>query len=872
MKRKIFSTLFALVLACSLSLVTAVPSQVAAEGSEEVTLVATHAGIAEWSIAQQHIGDYSIHLVAPGKCDWDDWAGTYADALIQIPLEGTTLEGLTLNEIVDMSWWNYLVNGYPPALRIKLDVDGDGSSDYHLVAEFAYQEWDGTGFAYTGTPWVPYTHYKPGLEATNDFYYPTYDTWMQTFHTTDNVSGARPDDTETSTVHSDTIFWVMVVGGVYGVDWHSAPYANLPSYFATLNDYKTSAVSNLDSSGTLPVLGDAKVLMLEFAITNEIGLTGDPAGHEVYFTDLTINGEPYPLELPPGPLTVDDDRAENPDAYFQTIQGAIDCAVAGETIVVAAGTYEENIVVDKSLTIQAASSPVIDGGGNLGPGVHITAANVTFQGFTITNFTCTPTAGIGALLVEGDGAIIDDNTIYDIVTTGDPINDPAGIGIDVHASNVEVTNNIVHDVGSIGIRVRHDWDTAPTVSNNVLLENNEVYRTANTGVLVTGYAKGVTVRQNEIYESLEPTEYSLFVHYGAEDVLIENNIIRDPYDSIYGHNVVLAGCDNVTISGNAITGATSGKNIYILSDYAPWVDSEMLSTNTTITNNDIQNGKWGVRISNAGATDASDMAATTTINFNNISGNTEYGVENAIATSVDAEDNWWGNASGPVPATPPPGYDSYGDAVSTKVDPQPWLLEQVTEAVPEPPTFDKTLALKDKWTLASTDKEVAAGTAWVGTTAFDDDSTIVAYKYTAGPSGGYTQVTLATQLTSVDAYYIKTASGGGVGINYSTTGAPGVVTKTLGAGWNIISCAAETDAYTLLSQLRYVQVGEQQGTGLTTLIGQGGYNQYLATTISITLVTDAEWTAIATTPVTLNAFDGYWVQMNAGKSFGVIPD
>lgn len=250
------------------------------------------------------------------------------------------------------------------------------------------------------------------------------------------------------------------------------------------------------------------------------------------------------------------------------------------------------------------------------------------------------------------------------------------------------------------------------------------------------------------------------------------------------------------------------------------------------------------------------MAATTTINFNNISGNTEYGVENAIATSVDATNNWWGNASGANYTAA--AYDiAYGDIVSADVDYEPWLLEEQETAT----TFDKTLALKDGWTLVSTDKEVATGTAWTAT---------LAYKYTAG--SGYTQVTLATELTSVDAYYLKTSGGGGVGINYSTS-APGVVTKTLSAGWNVISCAGETDAYTLLSQLRYVQIGEQQGTGLTNLVGQGSYNQF-TDSISKTLVTDNEWLAITPnyTPLPLSAFDGYWVQMNAAKSFGVIPD
>ena len=353
-----------------------------------------------------------------------------------------------------------------------------------------------------------------------------------------------------------------------------------------------------------------------------------------------------------------------------TIQEAINNATTSETIDVAAGTYNENLVINKSLTVQGENrdTTIIDGGGMLGPGVDIQADDVTFQGFTIKDFTASPIAGIGAILVEGDNAVINDNIIKDITSTEA---EPAGIGIDVHADNVQVTNNIVHDVGSIGIRVRYDWVNPPIESNNVLLDNNEVYRTANTGLLITGYAKGVTITNNEIYESLEPTPYNLFVHYGASDVVIDNNNIHDPYDSIYGHNLVLAGCDNVVISDNTISGATSGKNLYILSDYAPWYDINALSTNIEITDNEILNGKWGIRIANAGAIDASQMASTTTINNNIIEGNTEYGVENMIATNVDATYNYWGEPNGPS------GEGSGdGDAVSENVLYEPWAYDE----------------------------------------------------------------------------------------------------------------------------------------------------------------------------------------------------
>jgi hypothetical protein len=72
--------------------------------------------------------------------------------------------------------------------------------------------------------------------------------------------------------------------------------------------------------------------------------------------------------------------------------------------------------------------------------------------------------------------------------------------------------------------------------------------------------------------------------------------------------------------------------------------------------------------------------------------------------------------------------------------------------------------------------------------------------------------------------------------------------------------------------LRYAEVGTQQGVGLTSVVSQGDYNQF-TNSFYVTLVTDAEWTAIDDGGgITLSPFDGYWVYLNADKIFGVIPD
>jgi len=74
-----------------------------------------------------------------------------------------------------------------------------------------------------------------------------------------------------------------------------------------------------------------------------------------------------------------------PDDY-STIQKAISNANSGDTIYVRAGTYYENLIVDKSVTLEGENrdTTIIDGGGN-GDVIRVAADYITITGFTITN-------------------------------------------------------------------------------------------------------------------------------------------------------------------------------------------------------------------------------------------------------------------------------------------------------------------------------------------------------------------------------------------------------------------------------------------------------------------------------------------------------
>lgn len=71
---------------------------------------------------------------------------------------------------------------------------------------------------------------------------------------------------------------------------------------------------------------------------------------------------------------------------YSTIQEAIDDANGGDTIFVRAGTYYENVTVDKTVTLRGEDKTmtIIDGQ-EVGKTVTVVANNVIIEVFTVTN-------------------------------------------------------------------------------------------------------------------------------------------------------------------------------------------------------------------------------------------------------------------------------------------------------------------------------------------------------------------------------------------------------------------------------------------------------------------------------------------------------
>jgi len=350
-KRRIFSVLFALVLVLALMPVMAVPVAAQDEMPDAIVFPFELGGkaggnyIAEYSTTQIHTGSSSVHLATTGT------VGNGDEARIRIDFsafpEG---EMPTLGDIESISWYEYLVTGYPPHVDIKVDTDGDGIEDDALVIEYAYNT---------------VAHYGET--------YPTYGAltgeWYQTFS----------DDGNGPAVIGDT-----------ANAWPTTGPAGPPADVChTLAEWKAGI-----TYGSKTIDASTSVLALEIEVDNW-GVQS-----EAYVDDIVINDMPVF-----GQIQDAIDAAEAGDTI--TVAAGTYSTATGETFPIT--VTRSNITIQGA----GEGSTIIDASGAVG-GVHITSSNgVTFTGFTIKNVNGTTAALRPLYLLTASNCLISDVLITD---------------------------------------------------------------------------------------------------------------------------------------------------------------------------------------------------------------------------------------------------------------------------------------------------------------------------------------------------------------------------------------------------------------------------------------------------------------------------
>jgi nitrous oxidase accessory protein len=154
-------------------------------------------------------------------------------------------------------------------------------------------------------------------------------------------------------------------------------------------------------------------------------------------------------------------KVGGPDADFPLISPAIFAARDGDVIVVAAGVYREDLVIDRRLALIGVGRPTLFGTGQ-GTVVTILAAGSELRGFTIEGSGLGQTNEMDAAVqVSSNGNRITDNVLrrvfYGVVVT--------------NAANNEIADNHVHGLADLPFGRRGDGIYLYRAPDNLVARN-----------------------------------------------------------------------------------------------------------------------------------------------------------------------------------------------------------------------------------------------------------------------------------------------------------------------------------------------------------------------------------------------------------------
>jgi len=256
-----------------------------------------------------------------------------------------------------------------------------------------------------------------------------------------------------------------------------------------------------------------------------------------------------------------------------TIQNAINASVEGDTIRVYEGTYYENVVVNKSVSLIGNGSDIttIEWRG-FGDVVTITEDWVNMSGFMVTGSGTSWLYGNVGIRVESDNNLIIENNCSN-----------KGYGIYLSYSNNNTFENNTMDENGICISGRiENWNSHTIETTNTVNEKS-VYYYKNVSGFIVPKGAGQVILANCTWINVENQNCS----NGSHGILIgysSNITLTNNTCSTNNHNGIrLEYSSNCILENN--TSNNSGSGISLSS-----------SNDCTITNNICSNNRYGISL------------------------------------------------------------------------------------------------------------------------------------------------------------------------------------------------------------------------------------------------------------------------------------
>ena len=262
-----------------------------------------------------------------------------------------------------------------------------------------------------------------------------------------------------------------------------------------------------------------------------------------------------------------------PGQSDETIQLAVDAAAAWDTVNIEAGTYIEQVWINKNLTVVGAGmTTVIQSPTTLDSSfVHsgtkhailsiVDDANVSVSGLTVAGAGNGGTVGSDfvGIGVYNAHASINDVTVQgvrDMPLNGSQRGRAIFVGNDSGTHVVSVTNSTIKDYQKNGIDIRESGGTlSATITGNTITGTGPTGEIAQNGIVLLGGVQGTvadnTIMGHEYTTTGTDSTGILLYNNGIETVAVANNTLSGNDVGVYTFN------SDATVVANSITGGSS---------------------------------------------------------------------------------------------------------------------------------------------------------------------------------------------------------------------------------------------------------------------------------------------------------------------------
>lgn len=275
----------------------------------------------------------------------------------------------------------------------------------------------------------------------------------------------------------------------------------------------------------------------------------------------------------------------------ESIQAAVDKAGDGDTVIVQAGMYPENVIVNKRVTLWGQGNPVIDGQGSGSP-LSITTDGVTVDGFSMRN---------SGSSLYASGIKISSNRNF--IVNNSFMNNQYGIYLIPPTRGNDLLNNTVFNNSFYGIYIPNSMDT--DVHSNIIVNNRIgimvetsyfLSFTGNTVSYNTGDAIDVRLTHSSQFDGnivMNNRGYGLSLSQGGQNSIRGNTIEKntgtgigtaDYIDPSLNGNQIISAFDDLYLNFIANNTVNSNKG------YGVFVNR----SNTLIENNEIVSNNYGI--------------------------------------------------------------------------------------------------------------------------------------------------------------------------------------------------------------------------------------------------------------------------------------